>query len=335
MGTWGTCIADMDEDCIVCLEALSSSQTCALPCGHRLHQACAIAWKEAQPKEASCPTCRASMGNPHMWTSLRFPANQSQMAVPVQPVDQPSTARPVTPSVLRRPSTRTAAADRGYQAAIAAAEATEAEVPPRESVRALSAARERGYHRAIASADSNTHPRSVTSARPGTASGERRLGTREHSMPQQRPASASSVRRSSQQQSPQQRPASASRVRRSSLIPSRFVTPSEGTGKVKRALRRLCKALSLDKDLVHELEASVHQPHRHCKSLEGSATAKEGGSIVFQQAGIVVKHVLRGQTVTHPYHEDYHKVCASPPQIPIDMAVNYALKRLGRDVCCI
>ena len=74
-------ITDMDEDCIVCLEALSSLQTCTLACGHRLHLACAIAWKEAQPKEASCPCCRASMGNPHMSTTVSFHANQSQVTV--------------------------------------------------------------------------------------------------------------------------------------------------------------------------------------------------------------------------------------------------------------
>eukprot|EP00656_Telonema_subtile_P011594 TRINITY_DN15744_c0_g1_i1.p1 TRINITY_DN15744_c0_g1~~TRINITY_DN15744_c0_g1_i1.p1 ORF type:complete len:106 (-),score=24.39 TRINITY_DN15744_c0_g1_i1:95-412(-) len=104
---------------------------------------------------------------------------------------------------------------------------------------------------------------------------------------------------------------------------------------VKRALRRLSELLGFDQAQVLELEGSVQRLHKHCRHLSGKSVLKEGSSAMFQQAAIVVKFCLKGQKVEHPFKAEYHKVGAKAPQIPIDMAVKYALQRCGRDKCSV
>lgn len=58
-----------DDDCAICLAALSTRPRLRLPCGHRFHVACVSRWlaRPSASSAPSCPVCRRPAPLPALW----------------------------------------------------------------------------------------------------------------------------------------------------------------------------------------------------------------------------------------------------------------------------
>lgn len=142
-----------------------------------------------------------------------------------------------------------------------------------------------------------------------------------------RPASANRVRRPSTPVAAPRAP-SAPRAPRSesrSGVPSRFVASDEGTAQVKRALKTLCKELSLE-DWQPELMEALKTMHKHQKHLAGKAGCR-GTNGPFQQAEAVIRGSLKSKGILLPHPDiggSYRRQGVDAPLVPLELALKYA-----------